>query len=53
MQIFEGQWFAAFAIGEIIVVYILCTLIGWCKTKTWDVFFEKLYDKIENKYANR
>ena len=50
LQLFSSHWFWLFAVGDIFLVYTLCTMIGWCKRKTWDVIFGKFLDRIENKH---
>ena len=48
-----SKWFTLLALLEICAVYIGCTLIGWCKHRTWDVFFEKVLYGIENRFVKK
>jgi len=48
--IIYNKWFVVYAVLEIVAVYVICTMIGWCKQRTWDIFFGKLLDKCECRY---
>lgn len=38
-------YFLGFSVVKILVVYVICTLIGWLKSITWDELFNRWMDK--------
>ena len=50
------HYFLGFAVSKILAVYLLCTLIGWAKSMTWDKLFNRWMDKhyaaIEDRVDN-
>lgn len=40
----HSPWFLPFAIAKILGVYTVSTIVGWVKSKTWDVIFNHWLD---------